>query len=435
MKKIILLVIVVMLFFPIINAVALYSAQDLAKEYMQSNEFLDSSFYYAKCEESEYYMISVVDGKANFSFFVPVEINTGKVIHQNTENTKQIIKTAHLYRTIKTKTGNNFLSQQLIDRIDNLNTILKSKNAKYDGVIKSNYSSEINKKITDTQKKLEIVINRLYSLNSALSKLQKEQNLFLDTSDCKVTDNLLYLYKTSFEGYNLLVSESINYRDSVNQIIEVIVSANIEDTTKKLILSYVEAPTNLSSEITIIFNSLSTTNQFYQEIVSEFERTGPNSTIEKTIIKLQARHSFYLAKSGLYGYDNDLNGNLNNAINYILNESTFAYWKDRKTVSELSQTYNQILDLYNKGRYTEVMPKITQARNQVRKINKEGFIEYEEKINYNYFIFAGSSLLILLLIMFFFKKYSNKKKQNKKKSGKDFLNDSDPLFNKRDPFK
>lgn len=436
MKKSILIIIIAIMIFPMINAIALYSAQDIAKEYTQSNELLDSSFYYVKCDLNEYYLIGVLDSKANLSFFVPVESNSGMVLYQTNEKTKDILKTAQLYRIIKTETENNYLTQQLFDRMDNLNTLLKSKNAKYDGIIKSNYSTVINQKVTDSQKKLDSLITQITTLHTNLSKLQKEQTLFLDTYDCKNTDNLIYLYKTSFTGYNKLVLEAVNYKDSINSIIEVVVAdKTLDETTKRMILSYIEAPNTLTSEIGQISESLSSTSQFYQTIVSEFERTGPNSTIEMFATKIKARQDFFLAKSGLYSYDSELKSSLNSAITYILNENNISYWKDRKTLSELNQNYTQIIELYNKGKYTESLPKIALAKTQVKKINKEGIIESEENVNYEYYIFAGAGLLLLLVIIFLFKRFGQIKKKGKSKKSKEDSTDPEYLLNKRDPFR
>jgi len=436
MKKHIIILICILIL-PIINAISLSSAQDVAKEYMQTSEFLDSSFYYVNCDSNEYFIISIIDGKENLSFFVPVESQNGNVIFQSNDRTKNILKTAYLNRTIKSKnsSGSNYLSQQLLDRIDNLNTVLKSKNARLDGIIRANYSTIINQKANNTKTKLETLITQLNTLHTNLSKLQKEQSVFLDTSNCKDTDNLLYLYKTSFTGYNKLISDALNYRESTSGIIEVVVADKVlDEPTKRMILSYTEAPTNLSSEINSISDWLSSTNQFYQGIVSEFEKTGPNSSVELLATKIKARQDFYNAKTALYSYDSELRDTLNNSIAYILNEKNIGFWKDTKTVTELNQNYNQIMDLYNKGRYTEAITKIAQAKSQVKKINREGIIEYEEETNYSYFIFAGSGLLLLLVIIYLFKKFGKIQKKEKKKT-KSGSNDPEYLLNRRDPFR
>jgi hypothetical protein len=434
MKNLKFIFIFIIFILPMVNGISLYNAQDVAKEYMQSNEFIDSSFYYVKCDSNEYYMIGIVDGKGALNFFIPVESNNGNVLYQTNENTKNVLRTAQLYRQINTKSGNNYLSQQLLDRIDNLNTILKSKSAKYDGIIKSNYSTTINQRTTETKSKVDSLISQLDVLYKNLVKLQKEQTVFLDTADCKKVDSILQLYKTSFSGYNKLISESVNYKDSINNIIEVVVAdKTLDETTKRLILSYIEAPSNLSSEISTISEYLSSTSQFYQEIVSEFERTGPNSTIDQFASKIKARQDFYLAKTALYSYDSELKDNLNNAINTMLSENNINYWKDKKTITELSQNYNQILELYNKGKYTEALPKITLAKSQVKKISKAGVIEIEQAADYTYLIFVVVGLFLLIAIIFLFKKLSSPKKKNKK--SKEDSTDPEYLLNKRDPFR
>ena len=51
MKKHIIILICILIL-PIINAISLSSAQDVAKEYMQTSEFLDSSFYYVNFDSN-----------------------------------------------------------------------------------------------------------------------------------------------------------------------------------------------------------------------------------------------------------------------------------------------------------------------------------------------------------------------------------------------
>jgi len=224
-------------------------------------------------------------------------------------------------------------------------------------------------------------------------------------------------------------------KDSINKIIEVVVAdKNLDEITKRQILSYIESPTNLSSEISTISDILSSTNQFYQEIVSDFEKTGPNSQVEVILTKINARQNYYSARSMLYDYDSDLKESLDNTIKSILDEKNINYWKDRTTVTSLSQNYTQIIDLYNRGRYTEATPKIINAKSQVKKIIKEGIIEYTEETSYTYLIFVILGLFILIAIIFVFNKM--KIKSSKKQKKKTHLND-DPeyLLNKRDPFR
>ncbi len=436
MKRILLFVIAYLLISPNIFAVSLSSAQGVAMEYMQEGEYLDTSFYYVSCDSNEFFVIGVIDNKENLSFFVPVESSNGNVLYQDTDKTKSIIKTAYLQRVVKTKKGNNYLSQQLLDRIDYLNTILTSKSAKLDGVISANYSATITQKTSNTKELLGALISNLSTLHTNLSELQKQQSEFLDTPNCKKADDLLYLYKTAFSGYNTLIKATTDYRDSINGIIEVVVAdKNTDETTKNILLSYIEAPSTLSSEISSLSDWLSSTNQFYQDIVSEFEKTGPNSSIELLVAKLEVRHDYYTAKTALYSYDSDLKDNLSNIITSILSQQNAGTWKDTKTLSELSQNYAQIEELFNKGKYTEAIPRISLAKSQVKKIIKEGAQESFSEPNYDYLMFIGIALLVLVLFIILLRDINKKKKNRKKKNNVIDLTDPEALLYKRDPFK
>ena len=403
---------------------------------MLSNEHLDtSSVYYINCDNNEYYTLSIIDTQSqNITLFLPIETNLGSVIYEKNTNTQNIIKTALLNRNIKTKTGNNYLSQQLIDKIDNLGMSLQSKSAKLDGIIKSNYSSSITAKCQNTKDKLELLINQLQDMKTKLSKLQKDQSTFLDAPDCTKIDSLILLYRNTFQGYNDMVSSSINYRDSTNEIIEVVVAdQKLDETTKKIIMNYIEAPTSLNSDISTITDSLASTNQFYSVVISDFEKAGPNSPLEILQQTLETRQNYFIAKSLLYNINSDLKGTLDDAINNILNSENINLWKDTKTVSELSQNYAQIKDLYNKGRYEESISKIKLAKNQVKKITSAGVNVIETPDFTKYFIYIIIAIIVILGGLILIKNIKINKKPKLKSKSKEI--DPEYLFNRRDPFK
>ncbi|MFA5746371.1 MAG: hypothetical protein WCX82_03350 [archaeon] len=429
MKKLIIIALILMLF-PIVNAISIYPAQDIAKDYMQSNEFLDSGLYYVNCDSNEYYMITIVDSKSNLIFFLPIESNNGKVISEDSDD---LIKTVHLYRNIKMQTGSNFLAQPLFDKIDNLVISLKSKSARLDGIIKSNYSSSINLKCQNSKEKLEQLITQLQDTKTKLVKLQKEQATFLDTSDCSKTDDLIYSYKNSFTGYNSLIATAMTYSDSAIEIVEpVVADQKLDETTKNIIYSYTAAPTTLSSDIGTITDSISSTSVFYNSIISDFEKTGPTSKVEILKQILKSRQDYYNAKALLYNFDADLKSTLDESINYILGEEQINLWNDSKTVSDLSQNYSQLKEQYNKGRYLESITKIKLAKNQVKKIKEAGTIQLEDQDISNYLIYGIIALIAILGIIIFIKKSKIKKKKTKTNS-KEI--DPEYLLNKRDPFK
>ena len=242
---------------------------------------------------------------------------------------------------------------------------MQSKSAKIEGIIKSNYSSSITAKCQNTKDKLELLINQLQDMKTKLSKLKRTISIFRHYWLYK-NDSLLS-YKNTFKGYNDIVSSSVNYRDSTNEIVEVVVAdKKLDETTKKIIMSYIEAPSNLNSSVATITDSLASTNQFYSLVIADFEKAGPNSPLEILQQTLETRQNYYIAKSLLYNYSADLKGTLDNSINHILSSENLNLWKDAKTVSELSQNYSQIKELYNKGRYEESISKIKLAKPKLK---------------------------------------------------------------------
>lgn len=433
-KTIILLMLFLIL--PFTQAISLYSAQDIAKEYMLSTEFLDSSVYYINCDNNQYYVLNIVDSKGTIVLFLPIESNNGQVLYKKSTASQNTLNTSLLYRNIKTKdsSGKNFLSQQLIDKIENLNISLQSKSAKLDGIIKSNYSVSITAKCQNTKDKLGSLIFKLQDLKTKLNNLQKDQTEFLETPDCSKTDDLIYAYKTSFTGYNDLIASGINYRDATNEIVEVVIAdQKLDETTKKIIMNYTEAPGSLSTDISTIVDSVSSTNQFYSSVISDFDRVGPNSPLEILQETLISRQDYFIAKSLLYNFDNDLKSTLDNAINNILNSENINFWKDTKTVSELSQNYAQIKELYNKGRYTESISKIKIAKNQVKKINAAGITQLETQDISKYIIYLIIVIIVILGTIILVKQIRTKSKKKPKKTTKEI--DPEYLLNRRDPFR
>lgn len=433
-KTIILLMLFLIL--PFTQAISLYSAQDIAKEYMLSTEFLDSSVYYINCDNNQYYVLNIVDSKGTIVLFLPIESNNGQVLYKKSTASQNTLNTSLLYRNIKTKdsSGKNFLSQQLIDKIENLNISLQSKSAKLDGIIKSNYSVSITAKCQNTKDKLGSLIFKLQDLKTKLNNLQKDQTEFLETPDCSKTDNLIYAYKTSFTGYNDLIASGINYRDATNEIVEVVIAdQKLDETTKKIIMNYTEAPGSLSTDISTIVDSVSSTNQFYSSVISDFDRVGPNSPLEILQETLISRQDYFIAKSLLYNFDNDLKSTLDNAINNILNSENINFWKDTKTVSELSQNYAQIKELYNKGRYTESTSKIKLAKNQVKKITAAGITQLETQDISKYLIYLIIGIIVILGTIILVKQIRTKSKNKPKRATKEI--DPEYLLNRKDPFR
>lgn len=438
---------ITILFFLIIISTSIFAtstttAQNIAKEYLLENEFVDVSASNISCDDSDYYLVPVIDVKSNIVFYVPISAENGEVFKEKNQDNKirSLFKSANLIFEVSKATSNNYLTTQLIDKIDSLKLVLESKNARLDGIIKSNYSSTITTKVKDTKNKLTALISQLEDLQTNLSKAQRDQSDFLGSPDCLKTDALILTYKDAFEGYQNLTKQALDYRDSINLIIsEVVSNEELDENTKRVVLSYVESPTNLSSDISVITQSVSSTKSFYDPIVLELERSGENSKINEMLNNFRAREEYIVAKSLLYAYDSDLKTSLDQKIKNILSPEVVNFYKDLETVTKLSSNYEQINDLYSKGKYTEAIPKIKTAKTQVTKIVTEGFNYQQEEpmvIKY-YFIIVGVSI-VLLIILFINKDKIFKPKKKKPKTislEKKEVNSLDSLMERNDPFK
>lgn len=434
------------LFFLIIISASVFAtstttAQNIAKQYLLENEFIDVSVSNISCDDLDYYLVPIIDVKNNIVFYVPISSESGEVFKEKNQDNKikSLFKSANLISEISKATSNNYLTTQLIDKIDSLKLVLESKEARLDGIIKSNYSPNITNKVKDTKNKLTTLISQLQDLQTNLSKAQNDQSDFLGAPDCSKTDSLILSYKNAFDGYQNLTKQALDYRDSINIIIsEVVSNEELDENTKRVILSYVESPTNLSSDISLITQSVSSTKSFYDPIVSDLERSGENSKINEMLNNFRAREEYILAKSLLYDYDTDLKTSLDQKIKNILNPDIVNFYKDIETVTKLSSNYDQINDLYSKGKYTEAIPKIKTAKTQVQKIVAEGFNYQQEEplVTKYYFIIVGVSI-VLLIVLFINKDkiFKPKKKKPKPKSPEKEINSLDSLMERNDPFK
>jgi len=173
-------------------------------------------------------------------------------------------------------------------------------------------------------------------------------------------------------------------------------------------------------------------NLFLSIVISDFEKTGPTSKVEVLKQILKSRQDYYTAKSLLYNYDSELKNTLDSAITSVLSEDNINLWSDNKTVSDLSQNYSQLKELYNKGRYLESVSKIKLAKNQVKKIKDAGTIKIENQDISNYLIYTIIAIIIILGIIILIKKSKTKKKKAKPGFKE---TDSEDILNKRDPFR
>ncbi len=426
-----------------IFATSTTTAQNISRQYLLDNEFIDVSASYISCDNSNYYLVAIIDVKSNIVFYVPISSESGEVYKTLGQDNriKSLFKSANLITEISKQTSTNYLTTQLIDKIDSLRLVLESKEARLDGIIKSNHSAIITTRVKDTQSKLNTLINQLKELHTNLSTAQKNQTDFLGSPNCSKTDSLILTYKRSFDGYQNLTKQALDYRDSINLIITEIVSdKELDENTKRVILSYVEAPTNLSSDISLITQSISSTKSFYDPIVSELEKVGQNNKIDLMLKNFRSREDYIVAKSLLYDYDSDLKTTLDQKIQNILNPEIVNFYKDLETVRLLSSNYEQINDLYLKGRYTEAIPKIRLAKTQVQKIVSEGFnYQQDEPTVMKYYFLIVGFIIVVLIVLFINKDKifsSKKKKENKQKPKEEKSNNTlDQLLERNDPFR
>jgi len=79
------------------------------------------------------------------------------------------------------------------------------------------------------------------------------------------------------------------------------------------------------------------------------------------------------------------------------------------------------------------MPLITTLKSKSSKVIDSGFVEYEEEVNWFYYVFIGFIVLMLIVFLIIIKR---KKTQKSKKYKNKPVNkkNSDDLFNFDDPF-
>jgi len=432
------------LLLPAIGATSLFNAQDYARQFLQNSEMIDTyNSQPITCNSDSYFMIPVVNSAGEPSFFVPVSSKTGVIYLSNkTEENLKILKTGFVLRTLSQSSSSNYLTQQLIDRINIQVTLLNSKKAQLDGIIDSNYSSVVDSKVSATKSKLESLTTSLSDLSSSLYSLLKKQQSFIVSPSCIDIDSVIIMFDSSFEGYAEITSQSIAYTDSANELTSIIVADNsIDDSSKRMLLSYISAPSSLSSEIGQIYDSISSTSQFYSSISLVTTSISGKNNLTTYLSNLMTRRDYVTAKSMLYDYDSDFKGynNLDTVIQTITASDNEMYWLDQEDVQSIKHVYPEINDLYSKGKYTEAIPKINQAKALARKIISDGFVQFESSTSSTgYYILAGGLLLIVILIIIIVRHRSKKEfdgyslsvkrtKFAKKESADDLLGIRDPF--------
>ncbi len=419
-----LIVSILFFIFPSIYAISLFEAQNIAKEYVFSNEIIDS-FSQPKivCDNNSYYLIPVVGSTQEVSFFVPVSFESGDVLldFKNTTHNLNLVKTEYVLRSLSYSSGNNYLNAQLIDKIHRLISVLESTKAKLEGLEKiDTYPQDVKNEIKSTRQKLEDLISLLSTLQLNLNTLLDKQNAFLSSPSCSSVGDLLPLFSSAFSGYKDLPTKSLAYSDSISNITTTVVASDkLSDSDKQSIISFIAPPSSLSSDVSQIYDYVSSTYLFYSTI---YNFVNVPSNLNLFIDNFVSRKQNIDAKSLLYDYDSNFPNyrNLDEAIQFILNPDNKPYWVEQGTVDALYAKYVQINELYTKGKYQEAIPKIMDAKLKAKYILNNGFIEETQGYSINwYLVGVGIVLLIFLIFLFVRKKKKSGSSASKKQKGKD----------------
>lgn len=432
--KIFLIVVFCILFLSNVNSLSNIDAQNIAREYVLENEFVDSRVFNIFCEENDFFVVSVVNTKNEIVFFVPIDED--RLVYSKKDNlNEEIFKTTFFLREITKQSQENFLSATLVDAIENQITILTSKNAQLQGIITANYSSEITDASKKTQTGLLSLIDLLETLSKNIDIARRAHQNFVDTPSCSKRSGVIISLRDAFVGYNNLTLYGLNYQNSVNSIIEAIVAdTEVEENTKMIIQGYVSAPRDLSRDITSIQDRISTTHFFYTDIINDILKTGDNNPAILALNNFISRQDYVTVKQKLYTHDSDLKNSLDNFVITILDSHRYPYWKDRTTLESLEKNYQEINDLVSRNRYSEAISKITLLRSQAIKIESEGFIDVSD-VQYGFDYYILVAIIILLVILFLIVKKKNPKKRITSKKEKTNKKDILDSFNNKDPFK
>ncbi len=419
-----------------IYCLSILDAQNIAREYNLENEFIDSRVFQINCEDQHFSVVSVVNARVELIFFVPID-REKNIYTEDDKTLENIFKTTSFLREITKQTQENYLNVTLIDSMDQLITILNSKKAQLNGVVTSDYSENITLTTKETREHLEQLVDLLRSLREGSDNALKSQQNFVNEPTCHKTSGVVIDLRDAFVGYNELTLYGLNYQNSINKITEAIVAEKeINETTKMIISGYVAAPPNLSKDISNIQERISSTHFFYNAIIADYSKIGENNPAIEAKNNFLSRQNYVKVNTLLYERDSDLKNTLDNIVRLILDETRYPYWKDRQTLSNLEENYEEINNLIDRKRHLEAIPKIKLLKSQAIKIENEGFVDISDvQEGYDYYIVFVVIILLVLLFLLLKKKKPSKKKKSKNqkplKKSKDVLDS----FKEKDPFK
>lgn len=437
LKKTMIVLMIILLSFQV-HSLSLLGAQDISKKYLSEGDLVDS-FNQSKisCDNQEYFVIPIINSLGEPVMFTPISVSSSQVYLSKTDSFNvKLIKTGYLIKILKNSDSGNYLSLQLIDSFDSQINSLYSKKAQLNGVLQKNYSGEVDAQVTTVLNNLEVLISYLEELKENLSSLLSAQNKFLSSPNCDDTSNLLKLFESSFKRYNEISGASLTYIQASQELVtKMVADDDIPSQELSGIVNIASPPQGLNSNISLIFERLSSTSAFYTKISNDLKGSSGTAKINLYVDNLSLRKDQVDFKDVFERYDSSFPNfnNLESVVKYILNTENKSYWKEQSEVIAIQKIYEDIQDFSSKAQYSKAMPLITTLKSKSSKVIDSGFVEYEEEVNWFYYVFIGFIVLMLIVFLIIIKR---KKTQKSKKYKNKPVNkkNSDDLFNFDDPF-
>ncbi len=430
-KKLLLLFGSVIFCFILINnifAISILDTKDISKDYFFNDEYIDNNTKIVSCENETYFVVPALNSNGSVTFFVPINNSSGQIYSEDDDVLKSLFKTTYFLKKITTSNSNNYLSLQLVDKINQLILILNSKNSQLQGIINNDYSLEITNTCKSSQSELNNLLENLETLKVNLENAYRKQEEFTNNSDCLKTDKLILIFKNAFEGYSDITEFALNFQNSTNLITEKVVANNeLDQITKNMIINYASSPLSLSSEISTIYDSLSKTNSFYNPIVNSLLKTGDNNPINLQVHNFLARSDLVKVNAILYGFDAELNGSVDEVSKYVLSSELNELWVDQESVKRVKTSYLEVTKLYEDKDYSLIINKVNYLKLQLKKVIKSGSEIKESENNFDFetkhYLITGIAIVLILLLIYLINKNKKKKRYTK------VVNN-----NKKDPF-
>lgn len=439
MKKIFLIFLMVILISTNISSLSLFGAQDISRKYLSENDMIDT-FTQPKivCDKKDYFVIPIINPLGEPVLFIPISIESSDLFLSKTDSFNvKLIKTGYLVKQLRNSDSSNYLSPQLIDRINSLITSLNSKKAQLNGLLQKNYSFPVREQLTKTINKIDVLIVYLTDLKENSSNLLNSQNSFLSSPNCDSTASLLSTFDTSFEGYKELSQITLDYIQSTEALVtRLVADETIAAQEISGIISIVSPPQNLNSQVNYIFESFSSTSAFYSKQSNDLKGVNGDRKIKIYIDNLSLRKESVDLKNLLEKYDPSFPNysNLDSVVKTILDQQYRTSWVEQAEVENVFKTYNEINELTKNARYSDAITKVSSLKKSALKVLESGLMEEEENeiSSTFYYIFVGVIILMLIVFLIIIKKKSKDRPSVYKKAKT--KKERDGLFTYDDPF-